>query len=54
MRVKTFYGISANKLEKVLQDWLDENPRIAIHHVAQSQDGTGWVTVTILYTGKLN
>jgi len=54
MRVKTFWGIAGNKLEQVLQDWLDENPRIAIHHMAQFQDGTGWVTVTILYTAKLN
>jgi len=52
MTVKTFKPVNPSELEKVLQDWLDQNPTITIHHIVQSQDGIGRVTVTILFTAE--
>lgn len=52
MRVKAIgpIGGGTTELEKALQKWLDDNPNVVIHHFAQSQDGAGWITLTILYT----
>ncbi|MBC7529866.1 MAG: hypothetical protein H7308_20235 [Chthonomonadaceae bacterium] len=49
LKVKVFKSISPKDVEPAVQDWLNANPHVEITHLAQSQDGTGWVIVTILY-----
>jgi hypothetical protein len=50
--VKVFKAVSPSELEAQLQQWLDTNPTIVIRFVSQSQDGMGWVTVTLFYERK--
>ncbi len=52
MTVKVFKAVSPSELEAQLQQWLDTNPTIVIRFVSQSQDGMGWVTVTLFYERK--
>lgn len=49
MKVKVFGPFDRKGLQAGLQDWLTQNPDITIRFVAQSQDGTGWITFTVLY-----
>ena len=49
MTVKVFGPFDRKGLGKEVQEWLDENPGVTIRFVTQSQDGTGWITVTIFY-----
>ena len=51
MFVKVFVNQEVKKLENVLQDWLDANPKIKIQFITQSQpDNLFLVTVSIFYT----
>lgn len=50
MMVKVFMDMPCIDLERTLQDWLNANPGIRIHSVAQSQSEYGFVNVTVLYS----
>jgi hypothetical protein len=48
MTVTVFGPFSDRKaLEATLQEWLNQNSSITIRFVAQSQDGAGWITITV-------
>ena len=50
LKAKVFGPVSPNELEGKITEWLEERPSVKIHHAVQSQDGTGWVTLTVFYS----
>jgi hypothetical protein len=44
-----FANIPTGELEQTLQAWLEANPSIRLMHMAQSQNGEGLVTLTLVY-----
>ena len=58
MKVKVLHVINPINLEKDINGWLEDNPKIHIEHVTQSQGGWGEaggpipINVCIWYTEK--
>jgi hypothetical protein len=50
MLVKVFAEIHYEQLETTVQNWLNANPAVHIHHIAQSQRDISYVNLTIFYT----
>lgn len=57
MICKMFYSQSITKLEKDINNYLMEHPRLQIKHVTQSEDcyqeGESTITITIYYEEDL-
>jgi hypothetical protein len=49
MKVHVLHPINPPDMAATLELWLDDHPDIQILHMVQSQDGPGWVTLTIIF-----